>query len=126
MPNKMPAMTIMQRTFVALGGLSLALVPAIAFSATQTVGANASSWTRPRLTIERGDTVKWTNNSVQTHSFQGYGGNWNKTGILTPQGDPITHKFRAAGTYKYRCTEHSTKFRGEPCEGMCGVVRVKS
>jgi plastocyanin len=121
----MRAMTMMKRTFVALVGLSLALVPAIALSATQSVGANASSWTRPRVTIQRGDTVKWTNNSVQTHTFRAYGGNWSKTGILAPQGDPITHRFRAVGTYKYRCTEHSTKFTGEPCEGMCGVVRVK-
>ena len=114
-----------KKVSVLLGALMLALVPAAAFSATSTVRTEGTSWSQPRLRIEKGDTVKWTNgSSFQTHTVVSYGSNWEKSAVLNTGGDSTTHRFRAVGLYKYRCTEHSTKFPGEPCQGMCGQVKV--
>lgn len=106
--------------------LAIALVPAAAFSATKSIGVSGTSWSRARISIEKGDTVKWTNGSFQTHTVVSYGSNWTKKEILDAYGGTTSHRFRALGTYKYRCTEHSTKFKGQPCEGMCGRVKVVS
>lgn len=105
------------------------LVPTAALSATQTVTARSISgrhtWGPVRTEISRGDTVRWVNPSspIMIHTVLAYGGNWNKNVRLNP-GDATTHRFREAGTYKFRCQEHSTKLAGEPCTGMCGVVKV--
>ena len=104
--------------------LVIALVPAAAFSATKSVGVSGTSWSRPRLSIQKGDTVKWTNGSFQTHTVLAYGSNWTKNEVLDPYGGTTSQRFRAVGTYKYRCAEHSTKLQGQPCQGMCGTVKV--
>lgn len=105
--------------------LCVALVPAAALSATSTIRAEGTRWSQPRLRIHKGDTVRWTNaSSFQMHTVVSYGSNWQKRDVLDPNGGTTTHRFRAVGTYKYRCTEHSSKFPGEPCQGMCGVVKV--
>lgn len=100
------------------------LVPTAALSATKTVTAYASSFRRAKVEIKRGDTVRWRNESIQSHTITAYGGNWSKNVVLQAYGTPVTHKFRRIGTYRYRCMEHSTKLQGQPCQGMCGVVKV--
>lgn len=101
------------------------LIPTAALSATKTVRARTDSWGPARLEIKRGDTVKWTNpsSSIRLHTVLAYGTNWTKNVRLAP-GDSTTHRFRRVGKYKFRCQEHSTKFPGQPCTGMCGVVKV--
>lgn len=113
-----------EKLLTLFSALAIALVPAAAFSATKSIGVNGTSWSRPRISIQKGDTVKWTNGSFRTHTVVSYGSNWTKKEILDPYGGTTSHRFRALGTYKYRCTEHSTKFKGQPCEGMCGTVKV--
>lgn len=110
----------------AVSAAIVMLVPTAALSATKTVTARSTNtWGPARVEIRRGDTVRWTNPSspIRIHTVLAYGGNWTKNVRLNP-GDSTTHRFREAGTYKFRCQEHSTKLTGEPCTGMCGVVKV--
>lgn len=123
---KMPFMRPTKKLLTLFSALAIALVPAAALSATKSIGVSGSSWSRPRITIAKGDTVKWTNGSFQMHTVVAYGSNWTKKEILDPYGGTTSHRFRALGIYKYRCTEHSVKFKGQPCEGMCGTVKVSA
>lgn len=121
----MPLMkTNTRRLALAAATILALLVPTAASSATKTVTAYTSSFRRAKIEIKRGDTVRWRNESFNTHTFQAYSPNWSKTATLSAYGGTTSHRFRRVGTYKYRCTEHSTKFPGQPCDGMCGVVKV--
>lgn len=126
MLHKMPSMNKPSaRSALILAMVAALLVPTAALSATKTVTANTSSFTRSRVEIRRGDTVRWRNESYNTHTITSYGTNWaapmNETlGV----GGTASRRFRSLGTFKYRCLEHSTKLRGQPCQGMCGVVKV--
>jgi plastocyanin len=58
---------------------------------------------RPRtVRIERGDTVRWVNVGVITHTATGEG--WD-SGAVGP-GERYERRFRRAGTYRYRCVLH--------------------
>ena len=110
----------------AVSAAIVMLVPTAALSATKTVTARSTNtWGPSRIEINRGDTVRWSNPSspIRIHTVLAYGGNWSKNVRLNP-GDATTQRFREAGTYKFRCQEHSTKLTGQPCTGMCGVVKV--
>lgn len=119
-------MTPTKKLLTLFGALSLALVPAAAFSATSTIDARTSSWGPARLTIERGDTVRWDNSGggfqAQEHTVKAYGGNWRKYTRL-PVGSTTTNRFTDTGRFKFRCELHSVMSSGV-CEGMCGVVKV--
>jgi plastocyanin len=107
---------------------ALVLVLAIAGAASGAVlvrGIRTDSgrnvW-RPRIVdIARGQTVKWK--AVEgTHTVTAYGGNWSKNVTLS-QGEATTKTFNNNGTYRFRCTLHSTLSNGT-CNGMCGKVVV--
>lgn len=100
------------------------LVPTAALSATRTVSLTGSSFRRAKIEIKRGDIIRWKNDSFDLHTITSYGSNWNKNVTLSGYGQTAQHRFRRIGTYRYRCTQHSTKFDGMPCDGMCGVVKV--
>lgn len=122
----MPPMTPSKKLLVLFSALALALVPAAAFSATSTIAARTSSWGPARVTIERGDTVKWDNSGggfrATDHTVRSFGRNWRLDEPL-PVGGNVTKRFRDVGRYKFRCVLHSRVVDGA-CEGMCGVVRV--
>ena len=83
--------------------------------------AGRDVWRPKRVDIAVGQTVKWK--SVEgSHTVTAYGGNWSKNVILT-QGETTRRTFNSAGTYKFRCTFHSTLSNGS-CSGMCGKVLV--
>lgn len=120
----MLSMTPSKKVLTLFVALCVAAVPAAAFSATTTVTARSSSWGPARVTIERGDSVKWSNtSSFLDHSVRAYGGNWTKDVRLGPRSS-VTQRFRSTGKYRYYCRLHGYKSPGQPCEGMCGVVRV--
>jgi plastocyanin len=82
-------------------------------------GANV--WRPKRVDITAGQTVKWK--AVEgSHTVTAYGGNWSKNVTLS-QGETTTKTFNNNGTYKFRCTFHSTLSSGT-CSGMCGKVLV--
>jgi plastocyanin len=91
--------------------------------ATKTVKAIVSHWSPTTVRISTGDTIKWRAVSG-SHTVTAYGGNWAFNQQLST-GD-IRHRiFRRAGTFRFRCTIHSTLANGQ-CSGMCGKVVVRS
>jgi plastocyanin len=66
-----------------------------------------------RITISRGDRVRWINRTSVTHTTTSNGGLWNET--LQP-GERFSRRFRRAGTFRYMCTIHA---------GMTGTIVVR-
>lgn len=71
------------------------------------------------VTINRGDSVKWTNNDVTNHTVTPSGSNAAASDFgsgALKQGDSYAYKFNQAGTYAYHCSIHPS---------MTGKVIVK-
>lgn len=87
---------------------------------THDVTASGMSFSPSNLTIEVGDTVRWTNTSG-THNVNGttstFPSNPESFGNSLGTGWIFDHKFTIAGTYAYRCDQH---FSG----GMAGLITV--
>jgi plastocyanin len=78
-------------------------------------------WSPATVTIPKGGLVKWRSVSL-IHNVYAYGSNWT-FGAPLPEGATAKHRFRRRGTYRFRCTLHSSLLDGV-CAGMCGAVRV--
>jgi plastocyanin len=78
-------------------------------------------WSPSAVSVERGGVVKWRGIS-KFHDVIAYGGNWSFHQAL-PAGATVKRRFRGTGTFRFRCTYHSTLI-GSTCTGMCGSVRV--
>ncbi|MGZ5214045.1 MAG: cupredoxin domain-containing protein [Actinomycetota bacterium] len=90
--------------------------------ATKTVRAIVTHWSPTTVRISRGDTIKWRAVSG-SHTVSAYGGNWAFNKQLST-GEVEDRTFRRAGTFRFRCTIHSTLTNGQ-CSGMCGKVVVR-
>lgn len=66
-----------------------------------------------RITIARGDRVRWVNRDNVTHTTTSDDGLWNASVL---PGERFSRRFRRAGTFDYRCTIHS---------GMTGRIVVR-
>ena len=89
--------------------------------ATKTVKGIVTHWSPATVRISTGDTIKWKAVSG-THTITAYGNNWTfNHGLATGQVED--RRFSHAGTFKFRCTIHSTLTNGV-CSGMCGKVVV--
>ena len=123
------------RTIVALAAATL-LVVALAVTAgaspsvrsaptrdTKVVKGIVNHWSPATVRISAGDTITWKASSG-THTVTAYGGGWSFNHGL-PQGGTVNHRFGAAGTFRFRCTIHST-LAGNTCTGMCGKVVVST
>jgi len=100
-----------------------ALIISINFTNAQAiidVTASGMSFSPANVTINLGDTVKWTNTSG-THNVNGttttFTSNPESFGNSLGTGWVYKHKFTIAGSYNYRCDQH---FGG----GMTGTVTV--
>jgi plastocyanin len=80
-------------------------------------------WSPASVTIARGSRVTWRGVS-KFHDVIAYGGNWSFHRAL-PSGSVVRRRFRVRGTFRFRCTFHSTLV-GATCHGMCGRVVVRS
>ena len=78
-------------------------------------------WSPTTVRISTGDTIKWKAVSG-THTVTAYGSNWHFNHDLAT-GQVEDRRFTHAGTFKFRCTIHSTLTNGV-CSGMCGKVVV--
>jgi len=78
-------------------------------------------WSPSSVTVERRGVVKWRGVS-KFHDVIAYGGNWTFHEAL-PVGVTAQKRFPRTGTFRFRCTYHSTLI-GATCTGMCGRVRV--
>ena len=115
MPNR--------RTALAL---SMSALVVIALSGTAQAGGdhirgNNQRWHPATVTISEGTRVTWRAVDV-THTVTAYGGNWSKN-VTISAGEHTRKTFHNAGTFKFRCTIHST-LSGGNCTGMCGRVEV--
>ena len=105
------------------------------------VGASGNTFSPKSKGVAKGTKVKWCNSGNTTHTVTAYSGSWNKNTSLggsaagtgggtgggwAPQakaGSCTSFAFKKTGTFKYRCTIHST-LSGNKCSGMCGVIKV--
>src|SRR5438105_14832582 len=85
---------------VAVAALAVGASPAApAATATATVQIKRSSFVPRIATIKTGDTVKWVNADTQNHQVVSNNGSF-VSPILGP-GHSYSHRFNAAGTYRY-------------------------
>jgi plastocyanin len=99
---------------------TLLWVAAPAFAVTLVKG-DGSQWRPSRVTIDRGEAVRWKA-VFRTHVVKAYGGNWTFRQRLE-EGESVRHRFRSGGTFRFFCTIHGS-VSGGVCSGMCGKVRV--
>jgi plastocyanin len=90
---------------------------------TKIVKAMSTTWTPTTIRISRNDTIKWKA-VTGTHTVTAYGGNWQFNHSLNV-GSPVARRFTHTGTFKFRCTFHSS-LSGNQCTGMCGKVVVSA
>lgn len=106
-----------------LVAIMILTVSAVAMAAIKRVKAVDGNKFKPKHAyIEKGDKIRWKNNDNVVHNMKAMGANWNYKATIQP-GETATRKFRKKGTFKYRCTLHSTVSSGV-CSGMCGFVHV--
>lgn len=115
------------RLLAILAAVAALLLPTTAQAATVIRAHTASNsfgykWKPHEVSISRGTRVVWRNPTSTNHTVTSYGGNWSKSATITP-GTSTSFTFRSAGTFKFRCTIHSTLSNGV-CSGMCGKVVV--
>src|SRR5256714_7794061 len=85
---------------IAVAALAVGASPAApASTATATVQIKRSSFVPRIATIKTGDTVKWVNADPQNHQVVSNNGSF-VSPILGP-GHSYSHRFNAAGTYRY-------------------------
>ena len=91
--------------------------------ATRTVKGIVTHWSPTTVAISAGDTIK-RRSVIGTHSVTAYGGNWRFSHDMLA-GQSVHRIFPQAGTFRFRCTFHSTLTNGQ-CSGMCGKVVVRN
>jgi plastocyanin len=102
------------------------LMGPVASADTKRVRATGNNrWDPDFRHIHKGDRIRWKNPERHhtTHNVKARGNNWNKFETLSP-GEATRKKFRHTGTYKYRCTLHSSVNNSGQCFGMCGTIHV--
>lgn len=109
-------------------GVVMALVVGVTIAGTEPAGAAARiagrgvSWNPARVTIDRGERVRWRAVSGN-HTVRAYGGNWRFSKRID-QGEAVGRRFRQRGRYRFFCSIHGN-VSGGTCTGMCGRVRVR-
>jgi plastocyanin len=106
---------------LAIATLALLLVgmtaaSAAPFGATSGVSIQNFSYVPASVTINAGDSVRWTNLDAASHSAKGVDNSWS-TPILQQSGT-ATVAFSVAGTFQYFCGVHGA--------GMAGTVVVRA
>lgn len=115
-----------RRLRVSLAGLAVAAalwsqaLPASAAGAVSMVGAPETDCGTPAppgsgfcfrpvtITIQAGDSVTWTNNSIAPHTATADDDRWStlRTNPWLPRGQSASLKFDRAGTFPYHCILH--------------------
>ncbi|MGZ5299804.1 MAG: cupredoxin domain-containing protein [Actinomycetota bacterium] len=90
---------------------------------TKIVKGMAISWSPTMIRISRNDTIKWKT-VVGSHTVTAHGANWHFNHSLNV-GSPVVRRFSQRGTFKFRCTFHSSLV-GTSCTGMCGKIVVSA
>jgi len=112
------------RFMVAVVLASTLLLTTAGFAQASTVikATSTRQWSPAKTSVVKGTKVVWKNPTTATHTVTAYKGSWSKNVTLIP-GATTSFLFKNTGTFKFRCTIHSTLLNGV-CSGMCGVVKV--
>jgi plastocyanin len=111
------------RLLIVVAIATLLVVPAgLSHARRLRISVIGNQWSPAHPAVDKGDVVVWRNNGSRLHDVVSYGGNWRKRARLAP-GQTSRRRFRRAGTFKFRCTLHST-LRNGSCRGMCGMIHV--
>ncbi len=92
------------RLAVCSATVLLFAVPVVAVAATSAVTIADFSFSPSQVTVNAGDTVRWTNNGPSPHTTTSTSGVWD-SGTLAP-GQTFSFTFTTAGTFAYHCTIH--------------------
>ena len=114
----------LKRWIVVLTALAVVLaMTGVAEGGTVTVkvGASGNTFSPKTKSVPKGTRVVWKDQGG-THTVTAYSKNWSKNKTIAP-GTRTSFTFSSPGTYKYRCTIHSTLTNGV-CSGMCGVIKA--
>lgn len=114
----------MRKAFLAVVlAIALSATGTLAFAGTVTVKAADGSRFMPKIkSVSRGTKVVWKNTDNITHNVTSVSKNWSKGATISP-GSTTAFTFKRTGTFRYRCTLHST-LSGGVCSGMCGKIVV--
>lgn len=109
-------MTHLTRRTLALGLIAspIALATAAKAATTHTVNIQGMAFQPASLTIQTGDTVKWTNVDRPRHTATARDRAWSTATLQTNQSGSIT--FNSSGTENYFCKIHP---------GMTGKIIVQ-
>jgi plastocyanin len=111
--------------FLIVASLAVGAAPATpASSATATVQIKRSSFSPTTATIKTGDTIRWVNTDTRNHQVVSNNGSF-VSPILGP-GKVYSHRFNAAGTYRYHdgldaAVKGTIKVNGPPPAVTAGV-----
>jgi len=106
---------------------ALVLQPAVSAVVIKGVSCSTcpsgSKWSPRSVSILQGTRVTWK--AINTsHNVKSIGANWSKKSSINI-GEATSFTFANAGTYRFRCTLHSTySSTTKKCTGMCGKVVV--
>lgn len=120
-----------------LGRFSVAALVALASVVTFSAGSSGATYTikpgknaddkwvwKPDFRhIVKGNRIVWKNPSGKRHTVTAYRGGWSKDVTLS-SGEQTAKRFKNAGSYYYRCKNHSSLADDGSCNGMCGLVHV--
>ena len=73
--------------------------------ATKDVAIKDFSYAPPEITINNGDTVRWTNTGNATHTVTAADGSFD-SGDISNGDPPFEQTFNSAGEVKYLCSHH--------------------
>lgn len=74
---------------------------------TKAITINNFAFSPATLTINKGETVVWTNSDPMAHTVTSDSGSELSSGTLS-KGQTYSHTFNDAGTYNYHCNFHSS------------------
>jgi plastocyanin len=104
---------VKRRMTVLLGtGLALGIAAPASAAEVAVRGLDTEAFDKPEVSIELGDTVKWTFDAGLPHDVTPTSANWAPWHTATKPAPPVEFKFDAVGTYTYVCSVHSTTMRG--------------
>jgi plastocyanin len=73
--------------------------------------------------VAAGTRVTWKSMSG-VHNIVSISRNWSKDSVFSP-GSPTSYTFNRSGTYRYRCSYHSSyNSTTKVCTGQCGRIVV--
>lgn len=121
--RKRSAIVLALACAMALTGVQLVQAAVVVKAVSSSTNVSGFAFKPARLEANPGTKVVWKS-VVGTHTVTAISRNWNKDASFSP-GDPTAFTFNQAGTYRYRCSFHST-YNGttKKCSGMCGRVIV--